>query len=163
MSHHDEHGSKHHVQQMQRKRTCNRQQCVNAAQVSCRKSEKKMLVIPWKEQDVESPEEGVEQRSKDVERDSTQRHIAKLWLFTSVCVFLLRFAHRHRYRLVNFKCRGREWARPYFHSWYDDTWINARKMSFRLYRLCVVKSSDPWVYGALLKCLDITHQTSKQH
>jgi hypothetical protein len=33
-------------------------------------------------------------------------------------------------------------------------------MSFRLYRLCVVKSSDPWVYGALLKCLDITHQTS---
>ena len=78
--------SKHHVQQMQRKRTCNRQQCVNAAQVSCRKSEKKMLVIPWKEQDVESPEEGVEQRSKDVERDSTQRHIAKLWLFTSVCV-----------------------------------------------------------------------------
>jgi len=22
-----------------------------------------------------------------------------------------------------------------------------RKMSFRLYRLCVVKSSDPWVYG----------------
>ena len=40
------------------------------------------------------------------------------------------------------------------------TWINARKMSFRLYRLCVVKSSDPWVYGALLKCLDITHQTS---
>ena len=48
-----------------------------------------------------------------------------------------------------------------FSSRYDDKWSNARKRSFKLYRLCAVKSSDPWVYSTLLTCLDMTHQTPK--